>query len=140
MRQHIKAAVLLEQQQLIEILVQELVAVHIGKVVKVDIQIVRHGMQRADDHIERMRADKIVRIRCGVQLADLHARQNLNTAVPCRTALFPYLARTGFRVTVVARAARTQKIQMIGNADDIQSGLLAGVNFIVDGLRILGIG
>ena len=62
-RQHIKAAVLLEQQQLIEILVQELVAVHIGKVVKVDIQIVRHGMQRADDHIERMRADKIVRIR-----------------------------------------------------------------------------
>ena len=64
----------------------------------------------------------------------------LNTAVPCRTALFPYLARTCFRVTVVARAARTQKIQMIGNADDIQSGLLAGVNFIVDGLRILGIG
>jgi len=28
---------------------------------------------------------------------------------------------------------------MIGNADDIQSGLLAGVNFIVDGLRILGV-
>ena len=72
------------------------------------------------------------------QLADLHTRQNLNTAVPRRTAL-PYLARTGFRVTVVARAARTQKIQMIGNADDIQSGLLTGVNFIVDGLRILGV-
>ena len=72
-------------------------------------------------------------------LADLHTCQNLNTAVPCRTALFPYLARTGFRVTVIARAARTQKIQMIGNADDIQSGLLAGVNFIVDGLRILSV-
>ena len=89
-RQHIKAAVLLEQQQLIEILVQELVAVHIGKVVKVDIQIVRHGMQRADDHIERMRADKIVRIRCGVQLADLHTRQNLNTARSLPDGAFPH--------------------------------------------------
>ena len=86
-----------------------------------------------------MHADKIVRIRCGVQLANFHTRQNLNAAVPCRTALFPNLVRTGLRGTVVARAARTQKIQMIGNADDIQSGLLAGVNFIVDGLRILGV-
>ena len=138
-REHIKAAVLLHFEHLIEIFVQKGIAVQLLVFMEVNIEIVRHGVHRADDHIERMRAHEIVRRRVDMDLSDLDTRKHLDSAVPGRTALFPRLAHAALRVAVLLRRTAAEKVQMVGQTDDVQPGPLAGRDLVVYRLRKVGV-
>lgn len=58
---------------------------------------------------------------------------------PAGRALFPRLANACLRVAVLRRGNAPVEVQMVGQADDVESGFLAGRDFVVYCLRIVSV-
>ena len=92
--QHVKAAVLLHAHDLGKVIAQQGVAVQVVVVMVVEVEVVGHGVQRADDDVERIgREQRLGLGRVCVRLAQLDAEQEIHLPGKLRPGRRGYRAR-----------------------------------------------
>ena len=134
--QHVKAAVLLHAHDLGKVIAQQGVAVQVVVVMVVEVEVVGHGVQRADDDVERIgREQRLGLGRVCVRLAQLDAEQEIHLPGKLRPGGAD-IARDGCEVAADGRRAAEQVI-VVGDGQRVNARGRGGLSHAGDLGRLL---